>query len=121
MKKVASLLVASLAAFGASAVNADSANSAEIATDQFCQCATCGNALGTSPLQTFDARAVKTSSGNVTLQCHFDVPQGFAPSKALRPVSTGCGTPFGSANKIDIVISPGGQAKLTCQVSPSAD
>lgn len=122
MKTMTRLAVAALLPFAASAVHAKSDNAAEIATDQFCQCSTCAAALGLgAPLQTFDARTVATSSGNVTLQCHFDVPEGFAPARALRPESPGCGTAFGPANKVNIVITPGGQARLTCQVSPSAD
>jgi hypothetical protein len=122
MKVVHGLAAAvSMFAIGSTAAYAASENAAEIATGEFCQCTTCGIALGTAPLVTFDARAVGTSSGNVTFQCHFDIPEGFAPVRALRPESLGCGTPFGPANKIDIVLAPGGKAKLTCQVNPSGD
>jgi hypothetical protein len=119
MKTIAKLAALALLPFAAFQTQAN--NAAEVATDRFCQCGTCGAALGTSALQTFDARAVATSSGNVTFQCHFDVPEGFSPAKALHPESSGCLTPFGAANKVNITISPGGKAKLTCQVSPSAD
>ncbi|MDX1486094.1 MAG: hypothetical protein R3229_16605 [Alphaproteobacteria bacterium] len=104
------------------AATAQANNAAEIATDEYCQCTTCGNALGAGfPLQTYDARAVKTSSGRVTFQCHFDIPEGYQPAKAMRPQSPGCGTPFGLSNKTHIVLTPGGTGKLTCQVNPSGD
>jgi hypothetical protein len=112
----------SMFAIGSTATDAASENAADIASGETCFCVTCGTVLGIGPLVTFDARAVQTSSGNVTFQCHFDIPEGFAPVRALRPESAiGCLTPFGVANKVDIVIAPGGKAKLTCQVNPSGD
>ena len=108
-----------LLALGVSAAYAQ--NAADVVSEQFCQCTTYGDALGTDPLQTFDARAVGTSAETITFQCHFDIPEGFEPAQAIRPESLGCGTPFGAANKIHIVLTPGGKAKLTCQVNPSGD
>jgi hypothetical protein len=113
------LIATSVLAVGASTAYAQ--NAAEVATDQFCKCTTCGNALFTDPLETFDARAVETSAGTVVYQCHFDIPEGFEPAMAIRPESPGCGTPFGLSNKTDIVLTPGGKGKLTCQVNPSGE
>ncbi len=108
-----------LASLGAFASPAFANNAAEIATEQYCQCTTCAIELGSPLLTTMDARAVATSSGNVTYQCHFDIPEGYEPSRALHPESPGCTTPFGPANKSHITLSPGGKATLTCQVNPS--
>ena len=117
--KLISWVSAALLALYGSAAYAQ--NAADVASEQFCQCTTCGNALGIAPLQTFDARAVGTSAGTITFQCHFDIPEGDEPAQAIRAESPGCGTPFGAANKIHIVLTPGGKAKLTCQVNPSGD
>ena len=96
-------------------------NAADVATEQYCQCGTCATELGSPLLTTFDARAVGTSSGNVSFQCHFTVPEGYEPDRAIVLKDVGCNTPFGAANKSSITISPGGQARLTCQVNPSGD
>ena len=101
------------------AVAANAGGNAEVATDQFCRCSTCGNALGSSPLQTYNAKLVKAASGNVTFQCHFDIPKGYEPTSAMQPGSPGCMTRYGLSNKTHILLSPGGNAVLTCQVSRS--
>lgn len=93
---------------------------AAVATDKYCRCPTCSQALGNGAptLETYDAMAVETPSGGVTVQCHFDIPKQYAPKKTMK-TGTSCRTRAGETMDGKIVLSPGGRGKLTCQYNPS--
>ena len=67
-------------------------------------------------LFTNETHTVITPSGNTVLSCRFDIPAGFAPASAIVAKDFLCGTFLGVADKSQVVVSPGGQATLTCQV-----
>lgn len=62
---------------------------------------------------------VDAVSGNTTLTCHFDIPAGFGPPKAIKNSGFPCGTYAGLATNSMSVVSPGGKALLRCQIKPS--
>lgn len=68
-------------------------------------------------LFTQQSHATKTPSGNSVVVCHFDVPEGLAPSEAIVNEGLVCNTPAGRANKMRVVITPSGEATLTCHVN----
>lgn len=63
------------------------------------------------------AHAVLTSSGNQSLVCQFDIPEGLAPAKATQAEGFFCGTYFGLTNDTKMVATPGGRATLTCRIN----
>ena len=69
--------------------------------------------------------AVITPSGDTMLTCHFDIPAGFEPAKAIKnrgfPCltfldSTSLGLTLGLTLDSNSVATPGGKAHLTCFV-----
>jgi hypothetical protein len=60
--------------------------------------------------------AVITPSGNSLLQCHFEIPVGFAPDKAIVHEGFLCGTFKGITTNSESVATPGGTATLRCEV-----
>lgn len=60
--------------------------------------------------------AVNTPSGNSLLKCHFDIPAGHEPKKAIVKEGFSCGTFLGSTTNSQSVCAPGGKCDLTCQV-----
>jgi len=72
-----------------------------------------------SDLFTNESLSVATPSGNTTLTCHFDIPAGEEPAKALRNSGFDCGTGLGLTTNSRSVATPGGKALLRCQINPS--
>ncbi|MDQ3647525.1 MAG: hypothetical protein M3433_02870 [Actinomycetota bacterium] len=68
-------------------------------------------------LFTRESHATKTPSGNSVVVCHFDVPEGLAPNKAIVNEGFICNTPAGRANRSRVVVTPGGRATLTCHTN----
>jgi hypothetical protein len=64
--------------------------------------------------------SVRTSSGNVKLICHMDIPPGQEPAKATHAEGFLCGIANGFILTTDskITASPGGRLVLTCQYHP---
>jgi hypothetical protein len=60
--------------------------------------------------------SVISSSGNSTLTCRFSYSGEGLPTKALKIKNFPCGTYAGMTNNSKVVISPGGQITMTCQV-----
>lgn len=50
---------------------------------------------GDAVLFTTDSHSVVTPSGNSKLTCHFEIPDGDAPDRAMRFQGFPCGTPGG--------------------------
>lgn len=123
MKKIvstiagATLLAAGLAGPAVS-VAAKSENSAQIVKDGGCfGFVPDGNGGATTGLFNPEgAHAVSTKSGNVTLVCHFDIPEGFEPAKAVKADGFLCGTYFGLTNDSRVLATPGGKATLICKI-----
>jgi hypothetical protein len=71
-------------------------------------------------LWTFDeAWQIETSSGQVILIAHFDIPEEYRPNKAIK--ITGFVTPTWGAGSTDdtmIILTPGGRAMLTAMIHP---
>lgn len=67
---------------------------------------------------------VHTKSGNTKLICHFNIPAAGKPAKVIKKAGFACGIflPHSSAvtsnTKADS--TPGGKAKLECEINPSA-
>lgn len=69
---------------------------------------------------TDEIHTTATSSGNVQLTCHFNIPEGFEPPKAVKETGFGCGIflPSGGTftTETSMIANPGGRATLQCQV-----
>ena len=64
---------------------------------------------------------VVTPSGNITLTCHFDIPEGFEPSRPILTAGSSCtfflaGETIIDNNSGKFTATPGGQATFQCQV-----
>ena len=57
-----------------------------------------------------------TKSGMKTVTCHFDVPDGFAPSKAMHNSGFQCFVDGASTTDTRASISSGGRMVLTCRI-----
>lgn len=64
-----------------------------------------------------ELHSVVTSSGNTSLVCKFDIPEGARPATATHAEGFGCGTFLGGTTDSKMVASPGGQATLTCRIN----
>jgi hypothetical protein len=77
---------------------------------------------GIPPLFTEEnIHAVLTPSGNLTFTCHFDIPQGFEPSRPILTGGSSCTVflPTGeifNTNTGKFTATPGGQATFQCKV-----
>ena len=63
-----------------------------------------------------DMIRVETPSGNVVLTCHFDIPEGYEPAKAIKNTGFGCNTCCGVTTDTQCVVTPGGKAMLRCEI-----
>ena len=71
------------------------------------------------PIVLFTSQAsheVDTPTGNSTLQCHFDIPKGFAPAQTLHHKGFLCSTFLGLTTDSKSVTTKGGKVLLTCRV-----
>ena len=123
MKKIVSAITgATLLAAGIAAplapLAAKSENAAEIVKDGACfGFVPDGNGGATTGLFAPEgAHAVTNSSGNTTLVCQFDIPEGFEPAKAVKATGFLCGTYFGITEDSWVLATPGGKATLVCKV-----
>lgn len=62
-----------------------------------------------------------TSSGNVKLVCHFDIPEGLEPASATHASGFLCNTYLGLTTDSKMVATPGGKAVLTCEINGSTE
>ncbi len=71
-------------------------------------------------LTTNETIDVSNKGGNTQLTCHFDIPLGFEPDKAVKASGFSCGvlTTDGFAITTDSRFSatPGGRAHLSCKI-----
>ena len=63
-------------------------------------------------LFTEESHVVRSASGNVTLTCHFDIPDGLAPAATMRNSGFLCGTQFGVTTNTQSVTAKGGRVLL---------
>ena len=78
--------------------------------------------ISSVPLFTSDEiHTTATPSGNVSLICHFNIPAGSEPARAVKASGFTCGiflpgpvTAF--TNNTELVANPGGRAVLKCQI-----
>lgn len=101
-------------------VVADPGGGATVATELGCVI-TSADWSGSFALFTTDSHSVITPSGNSKLTCHFVIPDGEAPDRAMRFQGFDCGTPGGlttntwsvsSTQKDDVL----GTVTLQCQI-----
>lgn len=64
-------------------------------------------------------RVVATPSGEVVLQCHFDIPAGYEPDRAFKNEGFRCRTFKGTTYNSSALVTPGGKAHLECQIKRS--
>lgn len=74
---------------------------------------------GSIPLSTNDTHSVATKSGNTAMYCHFDIPAGMEPAKAVKYKGFPCGTFLGLTFDSMSVSTPGGKVMLRCLVNPN--
>lgn len=65
------------------------------------------------------AHVVATKNGGSKIVCQFDIPEGLAPSKAVKVEGFNCGTYFGLTNDSFAVATPGGKLTLVCKIHPN--
>lgn len=68
-------------------------------------------------VSTTESHAVKSSSGNQILTCHFN--HNVALEKATAGRGFLCGTAFGITDDTQMIATPGGKATLVCKVNGS--
>ena len=71
-------------------------------------------------LYSTDMICVETPSGNVVLTCHFDIPEGYEPAKAIKNTGFACCACIGTTTDSQCVVTPGGKAMLRCEIKASA-
>jgi hypothetical protein len=77
-----------------------------------------GNFPGDGFLGTNESHSVISKKGmKVTLQCHFDVPEELIPDSVRKASGFSCGTFLGLTTDSRMLVTPGGDAVLTCRVS----
>jgi hypothetical protein len=103
----------SISGSGANTVNADGAT---VIKEVDCQISP-GHWSGNFILFTNDIHSVVTPSGNIVLKCHFDIPAGAEPAKAVNISGFPCGTGYGLTTDSKSVSTPGGKVRLTCQIN----
>lgn len=59
---------------------------------------------------------VEAASGNWVLQCRFDIPDGVAPTKAVKTEGFLCSSFVGVTTDRQSIATPGGKAHLRCRV-----
>jgi hypothetical protein len=69
-------------------------------------------------LRTNDAQRVVTPSGMALIECHFDIPAGYAPHRVVTNAGFLCRTYLGNTYNSSAVATPGGKVHLRCQVKP---
>lgn len=119
MKSVKKILAVSLVAAGLAASAGVSDARAEGATviDEF-GCALLGASSGLGiNLFTTVSHEVITPSGNTVLKCHFDIPDGYEPDKAINNKGFLCNTFLGVTTDSKSTVTPGGEAVLTCNIN----
>ena len=116
------LALAAAGAVGTSTVHAGSPNAAVVLKDSD-HPSGCFFMMPNSlvPLFTTDEiHTTATSSGNVRLTCHFNIPEGFEPAKAVKASGFTCGIFLPSETVLttntEMVANPGGRATLKCQI-----
>ena len=73
-------------------------------------------------LTSTDTICVETPSGNVVLICHFDIPEGYEPAKAIKNTGFSCCTCGGGfTTDTKCVVTPGGKAMLRCEIKAPKD
>lgn len=104
-----------------SAVYADSPNSAVVLKDADHPVGCHASFPPLPPLFTDDEiHTTSTKSGNTTLTCHFNIPAGYEPDKAIKSTGFGCGIFLPDedvfTNDTSFIANPGNRATLKCQV-----
>ncbi len=62
------------------------------------------------------SHSVQSPSGNVTLTCHFTIPEAFLPSATMQHSGFLCSTAFGLTTNTWSVTTKGGTVLLRCQI-----
>jgi hypothetical protein len=124
MKRVTAILCATALVSFMPATPALAANNGAVITkDGACNgfVPTAGGGVGTFlPVGDITLNVV-TKSGNGTIVCKFDVPEGLVPSTVRRASDFPCGILGGGfATSSRMVVTPSGQATLTCHFKASS-
>jgi len=110
------VVVAALVA-GTSAFALANSNGATVTKDAGCALSQGASGL-TCDLFTNEMIEVDTHAGTTSFICHFDIPAGCEPAKAIKNTGFSCGTYAGGTTDTQSVVSPGGKAVLICQIKP---
>ena len=113
------LVALAVAIFGMTTTQAESDNAATVVGEFGCSLIAADSGLGIGLFTSEKTHSVTTSSGNTVLICHFDIPEGFEPNKALVTSGFLCSTNFGLTNNSRSRATPGGNALLVCQINGS--
>lgn len=116
------LLAVSISAFGYAPAYADSVDAVVVEGDH-CVVSEAASGVGV-PLMTEDTYKVQANKNIVEAVCHFNIPEGATkPKRALTNKNLNCkitpkdGPDF-MADDAHVVVTPGGQAVLTCKYNP---
>jgi hypothetical protein len=116
---VAGILAAALLVGGSTVAYANGGG-ATIIKDASCCLSAADSGLAIDLFST-DVICVETPSGNVVLTCHFDIPEGYEPAKAIKNTGFLCGTCGGCTTDSQCVVTPGGKAVLRCEIKAPKD
>lgn len=58
----------------------------------------------------------ESAGGKAIFQCHFDIPEGLEPDRAVRMTDFECSTQAGTTNYSESISTPGGKVQLRCVV-----
>ena len=92
--------------------SAQSGEAASISRDGYCNAN-----IGGQGVTSYDGRAVKSGSGNVSYTCHFDAPPELISASATQRDGFICWTEFGGTQDSHLVITPSGRVTITCKIN----
>ena len=72
-------------------------------------------------LTSTDLIMLTTPSGNTVLICHFDIPEGHEPDKAIKKTGWLGYTIGGFTANTQSVVTPGGKAVVRCEIKAHED
>ena len=72
---------------------------------------------GVGTLMTDRSQSIETPSGNKAIRCHFEIPEGFEPERAIRKAGFPCDTLLGETTNSRSIATPKGTVTLICILS----
>jgi hypothetical protein len=116
MRFILTTVAACVLGLSSTTVYAQSTNGAAVVKEFGCILTSAASGLDIDLLTNETTHAVNTPNGKSLVKCHFDIPVGHEPKKAIVNEGFDCNTFLGVTTKSQSVCSPGGHCDLTCQL-----